>query len=277
MGCSCAWLVGCNQIFGLVPPRLGADAAAAADGGEQADAGSDRFAVTGADAAAPADGGDGADAPRLPAVDASASCSMCPAVTNGAYACPDGVACVLTCDPGFLSCAGTPRSCLPARWSFETGLEGFQLAEGGLNPGNAADGLGVSEARAVDGARSLVVPATFNCTRVSVQLLIYPCGLGTPTDLRGKTLQFQVYLDGPALLDGPKQASVTILAANAQSADIPVVAGQWTPVSLPITDPSSAVADGFSFTLYMVPTGPPPGMICLQWSGSIFLDDFRVR
>jgi len=175
-----------------------------------------------------------------------------------------------------LECTGSPRSCASDRWSFESGgLEGFQVLSTGT-VSDAVDGVSIVTTRAVDGTHSLAVQATFDCNRRSVIVGIYPCGVGTSANLKGRTLKFQVYLEGPAL-QGDHQASAILLSGSAATADIPVVVGQWTPASLILTSPSDASTQGFEYSLYMLPHGPPPGNVCLTWPGSIYLDAFSIE
>jgi hypothetical protein len=173
-------------------------------------------------------------------------------------------------------CNGSPASCAVDSWSFEDGsADGFALVPGMV--GSSAQGIAVSTVRAVDGTHSLAIPASFSCTQTAFEVLLYPCTSSRMANLQGRTLKFQVYIDGPALpAYGGQEQSVTILAGSTQSVDIPLSVGAWIPVSVPLTDPSDTAVDGFGYTLYMVPNGPPPGNVCLTWSGTIYLDAFSV-
>jgi hypothetical protein len=205
-----------------------------------------------------------------------ASCSPCPTTANGAYSCLSNGACSLACNTGYLQCLGGPRTCTANSWSFEDGsADGFGLVS---QVGGSADGIAVSTAHAADGTQSLAIAATFNCTRTAFEVLVYPCTLGTPVNMSGLTLTFQVYVEGPALpAYGAQEASAVILDSSSSYVDLTPQVGAWVPVSVPLTDPSDASADGFGFSFYMVPSGPPPGNVCMQWQGTIYLDAFKVQ
>jgi hypothetical protein len=108
-------------------------------------------------------------------------------------------------------------------------------------------------------------------------LFYYPCSLGTPASVQGKTLSFQVFLDGPPLFDGTKAAAASVLSANGQTMNVPLSVGAWIPVTMPLTDATNATAGGFSFQLVMIPTGPPPANACMQWQGTVYFDAFSVK
>ena len=137
----------------------------------------------------------------------------------------------------------------------------------------------MSTTRAAPGAgtHALAIAATFNCSRKIVQIALSPCALPVPSDMRGKTFSFQVFLDGPALLDGPKEQVAEVLTTTALTSPIPFVVGQWIPVSFPITDSSAATATTLEYSLFMIPSGPPPDNVCMQWQGTIYLDAFSLN
>jgi len=45
---------------------------------------------------------------------------------------------------------------------------------------------------------------------------------------------------------------------------------------MPLTDATNATAGGFSFQLFMIPTGPAPANVCMQWQGTVYFDAFSV-
>jgi len=90
-------------------------------------------------------------------------------------------------------------------------------------------------------------------------------------------LRFQVFLDGPPLFDGSKSAAASILSANGQTMDIPLSVRAWIPVTMPLTDATNATAGAFSFQLFMIPTGPPPASVCMQWQGTVYFEAFSVK
>jgi hypothetical protein len=143
--------------------------------------------------------------------------------------------------------------------------------------GGSADGMTVSTARAVDGTHSLAVAATFNCARTSFEVVMNPCGQGTPLNLKGKTLTFSLFIDGPAFLAGPVEPSVTILSSDGETVSITPALGAWIPVSVPMTATGDASSNGFGFELFMSTVGPGPGFVCGQWAGTIYLDGFKVN
>jgi hypothetical protein len=184
-------------------------------------------------------------------------------------------ACSLACATGYLQCIGGTRTCTSGKWSFEDGTaDGFALLP---QTGDASDGISVSTAQHTDGTHALAIPVTFNCTRRSFEVALYPCMLGTPVSLVGKTLTFQVYMDGPAFLSGPVQPAASVIGGSGTSVAITPAIATWINVSLPFTDPADASADGFDFSFYMLPSGPPPGNVCMTWTGTIYLDAFAVQ
>ena len=151
------------------------------------------------------------ECPRAPADDdvlacgapgGGSICQRCRTDTDGTAACRGGV-CALDCNVGFIRCNGTPNFCVRPHWTFEGGAEDFS-SEVGLQSAN--DTFNVSNTRAAEGSRALGIPVRFgdnNCERRNVRVQLRHCGLGGgSSNLAGKTLSFQVYLDGPALPTG---------------------------------------------------------------------------
>jgi hypothetical protein len=223
---------------------------------------------------------DSSACPRQPAPDdalacgarGASSCLRCPAVGNGAAVCSDGI-CGARCDASFLRCSGVPGACVQASWGFESGgTEGFGLA--GF-PSEAAEGIGVGTVRAAEGSRALVVPVRYGgagCEKNEVRVQLSHCPAGGGSDLSGKTLSFQVFLDGPALPSG-----MIILDAGAFNAGVtaaPPAVGRWITIQHRFAAADVQVT-GFYFRLFMDPVDDFG--VCREWRGTIYLDDFRVQ
>jgi len=166
------------------------------------------------------------------------------------------------------------RTCTTGTWSFEDGtVDGFSLL---TQVGGSADGIAVSTARASHGTHSLAIATTFNCSRTAFQVVMYPCGLGTPVNFAGKTLTFKVFFEGPAFLDGPVEPASVIYSQPARTVAITPAVNTWISVSIPLGAGDSS-DDGISFETYMQTTGPAPGFVCGTWAGTVYLDGFTVQ
>jgi hypothetical protein len=88
-----------------------------------------------------------------------------------------------------------------------------------------------------------------------------------------------VVLRGSASAENEKSRIVQEKAAKKACAvgDFQKVVGQWIPVSFPITDSSAATATTLEYSLFMIPSGPPPDNVCMQWQGTIYLDAFSLN
>jgi len=208
------------------------------------------------------------------------TCAPCSSVADGTSECLAGGQCDATCNTGYMRCDAQPRTCVTASWSFESGsLEGWQIFP---TTNTSVDGSSISTTRAAPsaGTHALAIPATFNCTRRGFQVGISPCAFGISSNLLNKTFSFQVYFEGPAIVpDGPKEvtAGAGTTSGSLTSNAVTPVANQWLTVSLSLTDPSASSVNMLNANFFMVPTGPAPGFVCLQWQGTIYLDAFAVK
>jgi hypothetical protein len=222
---------------------------------------------------------DSLDCPRQPADDdvmacgalGGSKCERCRTDTDGTAACRGGI-CSLDCNAGFIRCKGTNNFCLRPIWSFENGSDGFSSEVG---PQSANDGIDVSSTRASEGSRSFSVAASFggnNCERRNVNVGFRHCGYGGgSSDLAGRTLSFQIYLDGPELLLGEFELRVGGYDGSF-TATPPVTGGWFTALHrFPITDTG---VTGIYFNLTMV---PPPSGTCRTWRGTIYVDEVRIQ
>jgi hypothetical protein len=222
---------------------------------------------------------DSLDCPRAPAADdvmacgapGGSMCQRCRTDTDGTAACRGGV-CSLDCNIGFIRCNGTPSFCVRPIWSFENGSEGFSSEVG---PQSANDGIDVSSTRAAEGSRSFSVAASFgdnNCERRNVNVNFRHCGFGGgSSDLAGKTLSLQVYLDGPALPPGAFELRVG--GYDGSFTATPPVTGAWFTARHRFTGTDTGIT-GIYFNLSML---PPPASTCQTWRGTIYVDDVRIQ
>ena len=222
------------------------------------------------------------ECPRAPAADdvlacgapGSSICQRCRTDTDGTTACRGGV-CALDCNVGFIRCNGAPNFCVRPHWTFEGGAEDFS-SEVGLQSAN--DTFNVSNTRAAEGSRALGIPVRFgdnNCERRNVRVQLRHCGLGGgSSDLAGKTLSFQVYLDGPAL--PPGEIELRVGGYDGSFTATPPVIGAWFTARHRFGVSDTQVT-GISFNLSMLLREPPPASTCRTWHGTIYLDDVRIQ
>jgi hypothetical protein len=197
-----------------------------------------------------------------------ALCTPCPIPANGAATC-DGSRCWAQCNAGFLMCNSTVPTCVDGAWSFEDGtVGGFALLP---ETSDAANGLSISAVRSVDGTHSLAVSATYDCNHRSIEIFTNPCGQANPIDLRGKTLTFSWYLDGPPLPAGTIEIAASALASGGEMVAVSPSLGHWSSVSVQMMDPSDVSTNGFAFQLYMLPS------TCAPWTGTVYFDNFRIK
>jgi len=184
-----------------------------------------------------------------------------------------------------MRCDGSPKSCVSSGWSFEDGSIGNWQFLSTLDP--AYDGIAVTTTRPAPGAgtSSVQIASDFTCTRRAYELALYLCGpAGTSTgvDLRGKTFSFKYYFDGAAIppdsgiQDNQVAAGAYTSSSTLSSAVQTIVANQWTTVSLPLDSSASSVYL-LKASFYLLPHGPSPPGLCLEWKGNVFLDAFTIN
>ena len=208
-----------------------------------------------------------------------ASCTQCPTDPNGSYQCLTGGVCSLTCAGQFLRCDGQPASCRTSAWGFESNsAEGFSVLDS-TSPSSALNGFSVSTVRSSPaGGHSLAAITTFGagCSRRNIQIGVRPCDFVT-SDLRGKTLTFQVYIEGPPLFDGSHDFTAGVLTnTTTLSQAITPTLNQWITVSFPLTDAAASTVQEIYFNVFMIPTSGPAA-VCMDWNATIYLDSFAIN
>ena len=158
-------------------------------------------------------------------------------------------------------------------WDFETGLQGWNgLGLGGIDEAQDSN-LVATTARAHGGTTSVSVHLTAVGSHIRVRVGIPSCGSST-FDGRNRTLSFWVFLaidtagapqTGHTCTPTPETSTTCLCPPTGGT---PITAGQWTLVSLPVTDPSASglIFLGIDCSVVANPSGTP-------WTGTMYFDD----